>query len=71
MHIKLETMGGEEISDCFQKAIDLANRIQFDVEFKFNGVTCFVKPGGSVRKGVGSWNEAISSTSQYKFARSY
>jgi hypothetical protein len=71
MHIKLETMGGEEISDCFQKAIDLANRIQFDVEFKFNGVTCFVKPGGSVRKGVEEWNDALKIGNQHKFARSY
>jgi hypothetical protein len=71
MHIKLETMGGEEISDCFQEAIELSNRIQFDVEFKFNGVTCFVKPGGSVRRGVEEWNEALQSKHSVKVARSY
>jgi hypothetical protein len=71
MTIKLEADPGSEITDAFQEAIELANRIQFSVEFKFNDVTCFVKPGGSVRMGVESWQEAISSKSQYKFARSY
>jgi hypothetical protein len=71
MNLKLEADLGQEITDAFQEAIEFSNRIQFAVQFTFNGVTCFVKPGGSVRKGVEEWNEALASKSQYKFARSY
>jgi hypothetical protein len=71
MNLKLEADPGQEITDAFQEAIELSNRIQFDVEFTFNDVTCFVKPGGSVRKGVEDYREAIASKSQYKFAKSY
>ena len=68
MTIKLECFGGEEISDAFMKALDLANRIEFDVEFEFNGVTCFVKPGGSVTKGIREYDEAISGNKSHRFA---
>lgn len=71
MTIKLDCSPGSEITDAFQEAIELSNRIQFAVEFDFNGVTCFVKPNGSVRKGVDEWNEALKSKSKHKFARSY
>jgi hypothetical protein len=71
MNILLNCEPGSDISDAFQEAIELSNRIQFDVEFTFNDVTCFVKPNGSVRKGVEEYHEAIGSKSQYKFAKSY
>lgn len=69
--LKVECSPGSEITDAFQEVIDLSNRLQVAVEFDFNGVTCFVKPGGSVRKGVEEWNEALASKSPHKFARSY
>lgn len=71
MTIKLEADPGSEITDAFQEAIELSNRIQFSVEFNFNGVTCFVKPGGNVKKGIDEYGDAISSGKQHKFARSY
>lgn len=69
--IKVECSPGSEITEVFQEVIELSNRMQVALEFDFNGVTCFVKPGGSVKKGVEQWNVAMSSKSQYKFARSY
>lgn len=71
LSIKVEVMPGSDISDAFQEAIELSNRVQCAVEFMFNSVSCFVRPGGSVRIGVQEYEEAIKSKSPYKFAKSY
>jgi hypothetical protein len=69
--LKIECDPGSDITDAFQEAIEFSNRVHMDLTFQFNNVTCFVKPGGSVRQGVAEYSEAIASKSQYKFARCY
>lgn len=71
IYLKVECSPGADISDAFQDAIALSNRLQITVEFVFNGVICFAKPGGSVRIGVDEYKEALKSKTQYKFAKSY
>jgi len=69
--ITVECSPGSDITDSFQDAIELSNKLNCCIRFSFNSVTCLVKPNGSVRTGVEQWNEALSSKARFKFARSY
>ncbi len=69
--ITVNFSAGDDICDCFQEATELANKLNIMVEFKFNQVTCFTKPNGSIRRGVYEYHEAIKSGSKYQYARNY
>lgn len=69
--LNVEFSPGEDITDAFQEAVSLSDKLMVCIDFKFNNVVCMVKPFGSVRKGVESYHEAIKSDSQYKFAKSF
>lgn len=66
--MKCEISAGSEITDAFQEATELANKLNVCIEFKFNDVTCWAKQGGSIRKGVFEWNEALKRGDKYKYA---
>lgn len=67
--IKIELLAGTSIEDAAKDACELAERIQYNVDFTFNGVRCMASPGGRYTKLVESWHEALQSKSQYKFAK--
>lgn len=66
--IHVQADPGTLIDDAFSEAVDLANRVRVDIEFKFNGVTCIAKVDGSAETGVKEFHEAMQSKMQYKFA---
>lgn len=71
MYIEAKVLGGESIDHAAHYAIQLANRIQCDVHFQFNGVTCMAMVGHSPADLVRSWFDAKDSKSQYKLATSH
>jgi hypothetical protein len=71
MYIEAKVLGGESIEHVAHYAIALANRIQCDVHFSFNEVTCMAMVGHSPADLVASWWVAMDSKSQHKFATSH
>lgn len=43
--LKLEVSPGSLLDKCATEAIDIANRTQINVTFKFNGIECMACPG--------------------------
>jgi hypothetical protein len=71
MYIEAKVLGGESIQHAAHYAIALANRIQCDVHFTFNEVTCMAMVGHCPSDLVRSWSDAMDSKSQHKFATSH
>jgi hypothetical protein len=71
MYIEAKVMGGESIEHAAHYAIALANRIQCDVHFTFNEVTCMAIVGHYPSDLVRSWWDALQSPSQHKIATSH
>lgn len=68
--IKVEFSAGADISDAAEEAMGLANKLDILVEFKFNNVTCFCRPGENWRTIPNEYKEAQASMAKYKFASS-
>lgn len=66
--IKVNVNPGSSIEDAAIECVTLANRLKIPVEFKFNDVNCYARPGGDPAKLVVDYHEQIGSPRQYKFA---
>lgn len=69
--LSVEINAGSDITDAFQDAIELSNKLNVTVKFNFNGVDCYAKPRTSIRVGVENYHAVGKSVSKYKIATSY
>lgn len=59
LFLDVEVSGGTSIEEAAQDAIDLANRIDITVLFRFNGVRCMACPGDDpVEQALGEQPDA-------------
>jgi len=61
LRLKLEAEPGSSIDRCFIKACALANQLNIDVEFKFNGVTCIALINGNPETGIDTYRIKVNS----------
>jgi hypothetical protein len=66
--ITVDFDAGDRIDNAFEQSIELANKLGFCIEFKFNEVTCWAYPNTSSLKGVQSYHESLKS--KHKIASS-
>ena len=69
--LKIECSPGSDITDAFQAAVELANKLNICIDFTFNEVECMAKPNGSIKNGVDEYHEVLKGKSKYKFARAF
>ena len=66
--MKVEVIPGTDVSKAAEQAVALANRIGIAVEYNFNGVTCWARPGGDYEKLSEACYAKIGSNEKHKFA---
>ena len=67
--LTVEATPGASIKHTAQEAVALAERIGVSVEFKFNVVTCFARPGDDPDGLVAGYFHALhNENDKYKFA---
>lgn len=57
--LELEGTPGSDILDCCQEAVAVANRLELNVQFRFNGVMCLVHTGDAPRELRARWQREI------------
>jgi hypothetical protein len=57
--LTLDTVLGNDIVDCCNKAVEIANLLGISVRFNFNGVVCYAKPFTSPDRLVDAYHEAL------------
>lgn len=68
MTIKAEFLPGTEIEAAFAEASRVAGILGVQIEFPFNDVTCFARPGGDAKRGAEHYRREFNSDSKYKTA---
>ena len=58
--IEAKFTAGTSIEDAFLKSIELANKLNVCVEFKFNDKICWALPNTSPFRGVEAYHESKS-----------
>lgn len=66
--IKTEVKPGSDLPDVFKEACMLSSKLNVDVRFKFNDVTCIAQPYSHWEDGLKEYDEAIESKRPLKFA---
>ena len=66
LSVKAAVSAGSDIREACKEAIDLANRIGVIVEFNFNRVKCFAKPGADPYELADLWLNELQSDRAYK-----
>lgn len=69
LFLDVEVSGGTSIEEAAQDAIDLANRIDITVLFRFNGVRCMACPGDDPRLLVDRWSRLLVNSQTLGIAR--
>ena len=64
--VEIQVAGGSPIEEVTQEAIELANRLQIPVHFKFNDVSCWGEPGDDPVRFARQWLAASEGTGKYK-----
>lgn len=64
--VEIQVAGGSPIEEVTQEAIDLANRLQIPVHFKFNDVSCWGEPGDDPARFAKQWHAAAAGHGKYK-----
>lgn len=68
LSVSVEVGAGNNIETACHEAIALANRLDINVYFMFNGVKCIACPGGSPSVLAANWEYELESRHRYKIA---
>jgi hypothetical protein len=52
---------GNDITDAFEDAVTMANKLGCVIDFKFNDCTCIAYPNSDPKEGVDGYHFSISS----------
>ena len=63
--VEIQVAGGSPIEEVTAKALELANRLQIPVHFKFNGVSCWGEPGDDPARFARQWLAASQAGGKY------
>lgn len=68
LSISVEVGAGNSIQVACHEAIALANKLDINVDFMFNGVKCIACPGGNAHILAANWEFEFESRHKYKIA---
>lgn len=66
--VNVDIDGGTDIKDACYEAVELANKLNVVVKFKFNSVICLAIPSGNPENLINSWASELDSKKQIKIA---
>lgn len=68
IELEVKMFAGTSIENACKQSVELANKLDVCITFKFNGVLCMANSTTNADKLVEAWNEQMDSKSQYKIA---
>ena len=66
--IRLEFLGGDDIENACAEAVRIANQLQCDTVFNFNGVHVHARPGVDPMALSNAWHRELQSGDKTKVA---